>query len=158
MKAKLEGSCTRSTSNPPEKPDKPGVTSSDQRPRGDPGLTLAARAGLGASQPRGGAVSPEDPRSAVPNCLGTKGSFVEDSFSVDRVGVGVGRVGVGRVGVGRVGVGRVGVGRALLGRFKHVTFIVNFVSVVVLSAPPPIIKQQTLEVGDLCSRRSSALP
>ena len=95
MKVELEGSCTHSTSNPPEKL---GVTSSDQRPRGDPGLTLAAGAGLGASQPYGRTISQEDPRSAVPNCLGARGGFMEDSFSVDEVGVGWGGEGGGGEG------------------------------------------------------------
>ena len=45
------------------------MTSSDERPRGNPGLTLAADAGLGASQPRGGTINQEDSRSAVPNVL-----------------------------------------------------------------------------------------
>ena len=36
------------------------------------------------------------------------------------------------------------------GWFKYITFIVNFISII-LSAPPQILKHQILEVGDWCS-------
>ena len=39
------------------------------------------------------------------------------------------------------------------GRFKHITFIVQFISIIInISAPPQIIRRQILEVRDPCSK------
>ena len=54
--------------------------------------------------------------------LGT--SFMEDDFSTDRVGV-------------------------VWVWFKHITLIVHYVSIIITSAPPQIIRHQILETGTL---------
>ena len=42
----------------------------------------------------------------------------------------------------------------VLGCFKHITFIVYFISVIIMSAPPQIIRYYILEVGDPCCKGS----
>ena len=60
-------------------------------------------------------------------CLAPGTGFVEDKFSMDQ-----------------------GVGWEVLisGRFKHITFIVHFISIIITSAPPQIIRHQIPEVGE----------
>lgn len=89
-----------------------------------------------ASQPRGGSINREDPRSAAPNCFGTRGGFEEDSFSTGR------------------GWG----GEDAFGKSQAHYIYRALYFCVITSAPPPTIRQQILEVGDLCSRGSSAPP
>ena len=42
------------------------------------------------------------------------------------------------------------VGRMVSGWFKHIAFMVHFISIIIISAPPQIIKHQTPEVGNSC--------
>ena len=48
-----------------------------------------------------------------------------------------------------------GAGRGMVwGRFKHIMFIVHFISIPITSAPPQITRYQILEIGDSCARKS----
>lgn len=46
----------------------------------------------------------------------------------------------------------------VLGRFKHITLIVHFVSIITVSAPPQIIRHWIPEVGDSCIRELDKTP
>ena len=45
-----------------------------------------------------------------------------------------------------------GQGWVVWGRFKHITFIVHFISIIITSVPPQIIRPQILDVGDPWSK------
>ena len=64
-------------------------------------------------------------RAVVPNNFGTKDRFCGRQFFHEP-----------------------GVGVRVSGWFKHITFSVNFISIIITSAPPQIIRHQILEVGD----------
>ena len=47
-----------------------------------------------------------------------------------------------------------GAGRGMVwGWFKHIMFIVHFISIPITSAPPQITRYQILEIGDSCARK-----
>ena len=52
-------------------------------------------------------------RSVVPNLFGTKTGFMEDNFSMDLEG------------------------GMVWGRFEHITFIVHFISIIIITSAPP---------------------
>ena len=70
------------------------------------------------------------PKAAIPNLLGTRDWFHGRPFFH-------------------------GWSRGLIsGWFKNITFIMHFISIIISSAPPQIIKRLILEVGDPCSKTS----
>ena len=70
--------------------------------------------------------SSEYPKRAVPNLVSTRGWFYVRQFFYRQGWV------------------------VVSGWFKHITLIVHFISI--MSAPPQIIRQEILEVGDPCPK------
>ena len=62
-----------------------------------------------------------------PACLAPGTSFMEDNFSMNWLGM-------------------------VLGWFKCIIFIVHFISIIITSAPPQIVRRQIPEVGGACRR------
>ena len=68
-----------------------------------------------------------DFKARVPNILASATSFMEDNFSMDQ-----------------------GTGRVVSGWFKCITFIVHFISIIVISVPLQIIRHLIPEAEDPC--------
>ena len=72
-------------------------------------------------------MSKEFSRATVPKLPGTSTLFHGRNFSMDQEWV-------------------------VWGRFKHITFIMYFISIIIISAPAHTIRHRILEAGDPCSR------